>query len=68
MLPERQRVGAGYEPSAPLILGGWHYSTNLDKMVRLADHIEWANNHGNLDEISKFLRALPENNWHHLNE
>jgi hypothetical protein len=58
LLPERRQVGAGYEPAPPLILGGWHYSSNLDKMVRLRAHLEWAASHGALDLVGAALRKL----------
>ena len=60
LLPERRRKGGGWEPSLPLILGAWHYASNLEKMLRLAEHIEWADQHGSIVAVSAFLRALDE--------
>lgn len=40
MLPGRRRVGGGWNPPLPLILGAWHYTTGLEKMLRLREHIE----------------------------
>lgn len=68
LLPERTHVGTGWQPSLPLILSGWWYSSNLDKMVRLREHLIWAADHGALDEVDAFLRALPEDSWHHLKD
>ena len=68
MLPERQKVGSGWEPPAPLILAAWHYSSNLDKQLRLADHIRWASTHGHLESAIAFLTELSEKEWHHLGE
>src|SRR5687768_14188326 len=68
MLPERKRVGAGYQPSAPLILGAWNYTSAVDKMLRLSEHIEWADNHSALAAIATFLRNLREEDWHHLGD
>lgn len=68
MLPAKQRVGAGREPSLPLILAAWEHSSNLQKMIRLADQIQWASAHGYLNETSTFLRKLTETDWHHLND
>jgi hypothetical protein len=42
MLPNRQRVGSGWEPPLPLILAAWHTTPALSKMLRLEDHIRWA--------------------------
>ena len=68
MLPERQRRGAGWEPSLPLILSAWWDSSNLDKQLRLREHVQWANSHGCLPEVDAFLRGLPESEWHHLGD
>lgn len=68
MLPERRQVGGGWQPPAPLVLGAWHYSSNLEKMLRLAEHIDWADQHGDLQSIAALLRGLPENEWHHLTD
>lgn len=68
LLPNRRRVGNGWEPPAPLILAAWHESSGLDKMVRLAMHIEWADRCGALDSISVYLRALREDEWCHLSD
>jgi hypothetical protein len=67
-LPNRKRVGVGWEPALPLILAAWHDTPVLLKMVRLADHIEWADKHSALVEIAAFLRELPEKDWHHIGE
>jgi hypothetical protein len=49
----------------PLILGGWHYSSNIQKIERLKMHIEWADQHGAIDNVDAFLRGLREEDWHH---
>jgi len=68
MLPERRQVGSGWEPSLPLMLGAWHHASNLEKMLRLQEHIQWAQEHGSLPNISAFLRKLTEDKWHHLTD
>ncbi|SRR5258708_21468665 len=65
-LPNRKRVGAGWEPGLPLILAAWHDTPAILKMVRLQEHIEWAEKNGALDEIGAFLRSLPEEDWAHI--
>ena len=42
MLPGRSRVDAGWQPALPLILATWHDTSATLKMLRLAEHIEWA--------------------------
>ena len=61
-------VGLGGEPAAPLILAAWHDMPPMLKMIRLAEHIEWAAQHGALEGIAKFLRGLPEDQWFHIGE
>ena len=68
MLPDKQRKGAGWEPSLPLILAAWWDTSAMSKMLRLREHIEWAASHGRLEEVSVFLRELPEDQWHHIGE
>ena len=68
MLPRKQRNGAGWNPSLPLILAAWWDTPALPKMVRLREHIEWAAAHGCLDEVYSFLCELPEDQWHHIGD
>ena len=65
MLPDSRRVGTGWEPPLPLILGGWWESSNQSKRERLAEHLRWADIHGILKKTDLFLRTLPENEWLH---
>lgn len=68
LLPNQKRKGLGWEPSLPLILAAWHDTPNIMKMLRLKEHIEWANTHGALEEVDAFLRGLPEDEWHHMGD
>jgi hypothetical protein len=68
MLPNRKRKGNSWEPSLPLILAAWHHSSNLDKMLRLKEHIKWAKEHDSLKEIEGYLESLNEEDWHHLHD
>ena len=67
-LPNRRRVGLGWEPALPLILAAWHDAPAMVKMLRLADHIEWADSQNALADVSEFLRKLPEEDWFHIGE
>jgi hypothetical protein len=66
MLPGRSRVGVGWLPPATLILAAWHDTPAMLKMLRLAEHIEWAAKHESLEAIAKFLRELREQDWYHI--
>jgi hypothetical protein len=68
LLPGTHRVGGGWEPPAPLILGAWHYTDDAQKAARLKDHIEYAAQHGALDQVAAFLKQLGEADWHHEGE
>jgi len=52
----------------PLILNGWEMSSPLEKMLRFEEHIKWASEQNQLDEIGTFLRSLPEEDWAHYGE
>ena len=67
-LPNRKRIGLGWEPPAPLILAAWHETPAMLKMGRLEEHIKWADQHGAMGEIAAFLRGLKEEDWHHFGE
>jgi hypothetical protein len=68
MLPARRLVGGVWEPSLPLILAAWDETPAMFKMLRLAEHIQWAETHGALDAVAAFLQSLPEADWHHTGE
>jgi hypothetical protein len=50
-----------------MMLAGWS-APALAKMVRLEEHIEWAEKHGTLGQVDKFHRNLREEDWHHVGE
>src|SRR5215813_15016568 len=68
MLPEKRRTVDAWEPAMPLIGPAWHETPAMLKMVRLAEHIQWAAKHNALPEVAAFLRGLREDEWHHLGE
>jgi hypothetical protein len=68
MLPEKRRVGAGWEPPPPLILAAWYETPALMKIARLQEHLRYAAAHGVLEKVDEFLRALPETEWAHAGE
>ncbi len=67
-LPNRQHLGIGaWEPANPLILAGWSAPDDA-KRERLKEHIEWAHRFGALEATGTFLRALREEDWHHIGD
>lgn len=64
MLPDRkQKSSGGWEPPAPLILAAWWGTPALSKTFRLAEHINYAEKHGVLDKVDRFLRSLSSDQW-----
>jgi hypothetical protein len=69
MLANRQqKLSGGWEPSAPLILAAWHCTMPIEKHLRFKEHIQWAADHNQLEEVGAFLRSLPEDGWVHIGE
>jgi hypothetical protein len=68
MLPRRRRVGNGWVPALPLILAAWWDTPAPLKMMRLAEHIRYAEAHGVLVAVDSYLRGLPETEWAHLGD
>jgi hypothetical protein len=66
LLPDRRRVGSGWNPPLPLILAAWDHATGLEKMLRLKQHIEYAAEKGILGQVDQFLRSLQPEEWHTL--
>jgi len=67
-LPDRKRIGLGWELPAPLIPAAWYETPAMLKMGRLEEHIKWADQHGAIREIAAFLRGVKEEDWHHVGE
>jgi len=64
----RQLPSGGWEPPLPLILAAWDCTMPIEKHQRFREHIQWASDHNQLDEVGAFLRALPEEKWAHFGE
>lgn len=65
MLPGKPKYAGNVEPYPPLVLAGWWASTNDQKAERFAYHIRWAHQHGAFEQVNRFLRNLPIQDWHH---
>ncbi len=68
MLPNKKRKGNGWEPSLPLILAAWRDTPAISKMLRLREHVEWAEKEQCLEEVYNFLISLNETDWHHIGD
>ncbi len=65
---KRRKSSGGWEPSLPLILAAWHDTPILLKSLRLREHIKWAEDQKQLEEISSFIYSLREDEWLHLKD
>lgn len=68
LLPNKRRVGVGWEPSLPLILAAWWDTPLLLKVMRFREHLDWADKHGALDAVGRYLRALSEDQWFQVDD
>jgi hypothetical protein len=67
-LKYKKQIRAGLEPPLPLILAAWYVSSCSSKQFRLVQHLNWADIHGQLKEISDFMISLTEERWFHTND
>lgn len=63
----KQNSDGGWTPSLPLILNAWHETSSMEKQLRFKEHIQWASDNNQLEEIENFLRSLTEDDWLHDN-
>ena len=40
----------------------------IEKQLRFKEHIQWANENEQIEEIGKYLRGLLEEEWYHFGE
>lgn len=64
LLPDKQRAGSGWLPPLPLILAVWDHTSELEKKMRLKQHIEYAAEKGVLVLVDQFLRGLNQSEWY----
>lgn len=65
---KKQRSSGGWEPSLPLMLGAWRTTLPIEKQLRFKEHIQWANDNGQIADIGAYLRSLAEDGWYHFGE
>lgn len=65
---KKQKPSGGWEPSAPLILAAWYDTMPIEKQIRFKEHIQWAFDNGQIEEIGDYLKSLSESDWIHFGE
>jgi hypothetical protein len=46
----------------------WTRLSGLQKRLRFREHIEWAQGHGRLEQVARFMNGLTEGDWLHMGE
>ena len=64
----RQKPSGGWVLPLPLILAAWHTTMPIEKQLRFKDHIQWALDQGQIEEVGSYLRSLSEQQWCHFGE
>jgi hypothetical protein len=62
--------GSGYVdlPPPPVEPWIWTKLSHLQKRLRFREHIEWAEQHGKLEQVARFAAGLAESDWLHIGE
>jgi hypothetical protein len=68
LLIDRKKSDTEWQFSGPPIRAAWWNTADSKKQARFSDHINWACQYGLFEEVDQYIRSLPENQWHHLNE
>ena len=64
----KQNSDGGWTPSLPLILSGWEHTVPLQKFLVFKEQVQWAADNAQIDEVGRYLRSLPEEDWAHYGE
>jgi hypothetical protein len=64
LLPDRRRVGAGWEPPPPLILAAWWEASDSDKRGRFQFHLRWAYEQGAIEPVAALISRMKPEDWH----
>jgi hypothetical protein len=46
----------------------WTKLSGLQKRLRFREHVEWAERHGRLPQVARFMAAMAEGDWVHMGE
>ncbi len=68
MLKNKRQIDGESKPSLPLILSGWEHTVPVQKYLVFKEHIRWASDNNQIEEIGKYLRSLSESDWAHYGE
>ena len=60
-----QAPNGNWTPPLPLILAGWNFSDDREKRARFMEHLAWAIDHDQINEVKVFLKTLEDNDWYY---
>jgi hypothetical protein len=65
-----QLEGSGYVDLEPPPVGPWLWNklSDLQKRLRFREHVEWAERHGKLEPVARFMAGLAEADWLHMGD
>jgi hypothetical protein len=61
-------AGAAESLPPPLPLREWQTTTSLAKRLMFRSVIDWAGRNGLVEPALQFVRALPDEHWHHMGD
>ena len=64
----QKRPKQRFKIKAPLILGGWHDSSDIEKYERFVEHLSVAQEFGLLEEIVNYLNELDDDKFYFTKE
>jgi hypothetical protein len=64
LLPDRRRVGEGWEPPLPLILAAWWEPSDNEKRSRFHSHLRWASEYGAIKPVANLISNMNPDDWH----
>lgn len=66
----RMLGGSGYMDLQPPPVDQWIWTkvSDLQKRLYFREHLEWAERHGKLEEVARFLDELSEPDWVHMGD
>lgn len=66
LLEGKTQQGNGiWAPPLPLILSAWSFSDDQQKRSRFFEHLDWALQQGQLEQVTDFLMGLAESDWYY---
>jgi hypothetical protein len=68
LLCAKAPAAAGARPGPPFAPGEWKITTSLAKRLSFRSLLDWAIANRLVEDALRFVRALPEEQWHHMGE